>query len=178
MRVTPGTAPSTAWPALTPMEPLTLVQTAEACGRYRWVEQRLFEVTGAWARSAEDGGAQLYLHRWSRIHGWHAELWAARRPRGTVIDDVGDAPPPAGDPLRAAIDGLAERPARPAPAGAALAELTGAVLPGLAASYREHLRRAGPVADGPIMRVLALALADIEEEMAAGRTLAGWLDRP
>ena len=177
MRVSTATSPAAEQPALALAGPLTLVQTAQACGRYRWVEERLFEVTGAWAGTTEATRAQLFFHRWSRIHGWHAELWAARRPRGTVIDDVGDAPPGEGDLLRAAVERLGDLPAAAAAAGF-LAELTGAVLAPLAAAYRGHLRRTSPVADGPVMRVLAVALADAEEEMAAGRSLVRWLERP
>ncbi len=60
--------------------PLTLDQAAALAGRYRWVEQRLFELTGSWAPAAAAPAAGVLLDALSLQHAWHAELWAERLP--------------------------------------------------------------------------------------------------
>lgn len=166
---------------------LTLHQAADLVGAYRWVEQRLFAVTGRWASDpAMTPAGQVHLFEASSQHAWHAELWAERLPVLAGMDPEALTRPvgPVVGPLMAALE--AEAPeageagtGHAAPAAlSAVARLAGlhrVVLPALVTSYRRHLPRTVPVADGPVTRALQLALADLEEEQAAGEVLLGTL---
>lgn len=154
---------------------LTLHQAATLVGAYRWIEERLFALTGRWSgQAAMTPPTQVLLFEASRQHGWHAELWAARLPLVAGID-AGALIRPAGPtlaPLLAALEGETS-PAR------RLAGLHRVVLPRLATTYRRHLDRVVPVADRPVARVLRLVLADLDDQRAAGAAVLGeLLDTP
>jgi hypothetical protein len=145
---------------------LPLFSAAAVVGGYRWVEQRLFELTGRWAAEAPVPRVQVHLDEVSAQHGWHAELWADRLP---VLDGVdhGALTRPPDAAVEAVFDALGD------PSGGAdlLGRLAGVhrvVLPRLLASYELHLERTVPVSDGPVARVLRLVIADDRTAAAAG----------
>ncbi len=107
-----------------PLGALPLERAAELVGAYRWVERRLFELTGAWAAEADLPALQVHLDRVSTEHAWHAELWEDRLPvldgtdREALTRPVGPALGPLVDAL--AATGPHARPAgRPHPGGPA-----------------------------------------------------------
>jgi len=176
--------------------PLRLGQAAELHGAYRWIEHRLFELTGAWAAEAPLAEVQLHLDEVSGLHAWHAELWADRLPALDGVDHASLTRPlgPAVGPLLAALAGegselsgeTEEDPDEP-PVGAGsirgvLQRLTGlyrVVVPRLIVSYDRHLVRTSPVTDGPTIRALRLVLRDQHESWQAGELLIqGLLERP
>jgi hypothetical protein len=149
---------------------LSLREAAVRVGAYRWVERRLFELTGSWAAAPGlPDGPRLLLFEASAQHAWHAELWEARLPVLPGVDPelltrpVGRTV----EPLLAglspgAFDGDAETAGR-----RFLVGLARAVLPLLLVSYRRFGQRLVPVADGPAIRALTLVVRDENEEQGA-----------
>lgn len=159
---------------------LTIHDAAVRLGAYRWAEQRLFELTGAW--SAAPGlvdVARVHLFQASTQHAWHAQLWADRLPVLAGVDPEG-LTRPVGARAAALLDALepAEVP-EPSPGAVVgrgvlfVAALTVEVLPRLLGSYRGFGRRLVPVTDGPSIRALTLVVRDVEEELAAAGALLG-----
>jgi hypothetical protein len=167
---------------------LELRRAAELIGGYRWLEHRLFEITGVWSALAHDPLVRLHLFEASHQHAWHAELWADRlpvlagvdpelltkppEPAGAVLATLAGNGPPSGQP------GSSWSPAEEGgsaigPRGALprLAGLYRVVMPRLVVSYGRHLAAASPVTDGPVIRALRLILADEVEDWHAGERL-------
>lgn len=153
---------------------LPLRLAASLYGSYRWVEQQLFELTGAWAAEAWVPAVAVHLDQVSAEHGWHAELWRDRLP---VIDgwDHGRLTRPLTPGLARLFEVLATAGGAPGSDGGATAERLGAlhrvVLPRLLVTYRRHLRMTAEVADGPVIRVLRLVRSDELESWEAGEGL-------
>lgn len=149
---------------------LTLEQAAVRHGAYRWVEQRLFELTGAW--SAAPGladGARIACFEASAQHAWHAELWDARLPVLSGVDPEEMARPvgPAVAPLLESLEPGAWEGDEEAAGRRFLVGLSRVVLPLLLGSYRRFGEGLVAVADGPAIRALTLVVRDEEEELAS-----------
>jgi hypothetical protein len=169
---------------------LRLFELAPVLGCYRWIEQRLFELTGAWASEVPVPEAQLHLHDVSRQHAWHADLWAERLPVLDGMDPWVLTRPlgPAVGPLFAALAGAeSPNPSAPQPPPGSdgrgvvqrLAGLYRVVLPRLLTTYQLHLARTVRVTDGPVIRALRLVQRDELEACAEGeRLLQRVLARP
>lgn len=147
---------------------LPIHRSAQLLGGYRWIEHRLFELTGAWAAQAPLPEVQVYLDETSAAHAWRAELWADRLPvldgldPDTLTVPFGPAVTPLFDALAGEeTEGVVQR----------LAGLCRVVLPRLAVTYGTHLARATPVSDGPVIRVLRLARRDVVESWLAGEAV-------
>ena len=140
-------------------EGLTLERAGQRLGAYRWLEWRLFEVTGRWALDDGCAPAQLFFDRLSAEQAWHAELWAERLPvlAGVDPDELTRPPSPSAGELLVRLEALT-----PDAAGTAgrLVALARVVLPRLVVTYRIHLERSGVAAEGPVRRALRLVLAD------------------
>jgi hypothetical protein len=134
-------------------------------GAYAHVEQRLFQILGGFAADPAWPGAALFFSARSAEHGWHAGLFAALVPRLPGFDT--DALASGGPRADEALDALAAA----ADPDRRLEALVGRLYPALLAGYRDHLERAAPVADAPVMRALRLAVADTEGGVSAGRAL-------
>ncbi len=148
---------------------LRLQEAALRHGAYRWVEHRLFELTGSWAAApGVPDDARLFLFEASAQHAWHAELWEARLPKLAGVDRDRLTRPVGGavGPLLAslapgAFDGDDETAGR-----RLLVGLARVVLPLLLVSYRRFGQRLLPVSDGPSIRALTLVVQDEEGELA------------
>lgn len=142
-------------------------------GAYAHVEQRLFRTLGAFAADPAWPGAALYFSARSAEHGWHAGLFAALVPRlpGFDAEAVLASGGPGADDALDALAAVADPDGR-------LEALVGRLYPALLAGYRDHLERAAPVADAPVMRALRLAVADTEAGVSAGRALLARRGRP
>ncbi|MDQ4131757.1 MAG: hypothetical protein M3179_00785 [Actinomycetota bacterium] len=139
-------------------------QAARLAGHCRWFEMRLFEVLGGWAEAEDDPRAKLLLRAHSFRHAWHAELWERRLPVSGPLEGS-TLTVPASEEVSAVLEGLTAALSR----SAGIERLSGlyrVVVPRLVETYTEHLERAGPVTEGPILRWLPLLVAD---EVAAGR---------
>ncbi len=99
---------------------LDLLAAAEMIGGYRWLEHRLFEITGAWSAQAHDPGVRLHLFEASHQHAWHAQLWADRLPQLDQLDPEALSVPygPAAGSLIDALGAVGSSAAPPTPARA------------------------------------------------------------
>ncbi|HVX20721.1 MAG TPA: hypothetical protein VHB02_05185 [Acidimicrobiales bacterium] len=147
--------------------PLTLEQSAALAGAYRWAEERLFRLAGAWAADPAPAAVQVHLDEVSGQHAWHAQLWADRLPVLDWFDqDAATAPlGPVAGPLLAALAAL---PADPA---ARMAGLYRVVVPRLVVGYDRHLARTAAATDGPVVRALRLVRRDQVDAWRAGEAL-------
>jgi hypothetical protein len=198
-----GAAPGTEAASVEP--PLTLGQAAARHGAYRWIEQRLFELTGAWSADQALGSAlQVHLFAASAQHAAHAVRWYDRLPVLATVDRDALTKPlgPALGPLVARLEeGAPEWPPGAGGAGSRarggasqngppaasqdapvagvqfVAGLYRVVLPGLVASYRAHLLRLSPVADEPSRQTVAEVLRAEEAELATAARLLELDDR-
>jgi len=140
-------------------------ELARLVGAYCWVEERVFEVTGAWAARPADDAPGPSLRVWcaaaSRRHGELAQAWADRLPVRAGVDPTALVTAPDAT-LARALDRLAVVPDD----RAGLTMLVGTVLPRLAAAYGAHLGAASPVCEAPVVEVL----------VRAGRALAGEIE--
>jgi len=96
-------------------------------------------------------------------HAWHAELWHGLLPSVPHLH-APDLVTPADSATTDQIDSLTA-------ATGTVERLSGlyeVVLPGLIATYSDHLERSTPVTDGPTIRALRLVLADEEEDARTG----------
>jgi hypothetical protein len=161
---------------------LPLEVQARVIGSYQWIERRLFEVLGGWVVSEPVPEARLMFDVYSQQHAWHAELWAERLPVLDTVDQATLTLPPnvEVDRLLGMLAGGV--PGQAPAAGGTLLRLVAmarVVLPRLVAGYGLHLRRAAPVADGPVVRSLRLVARDEIEAWQATETLVQTLvDRP
>jgi hypothetical protein len=148
-------------------------ELAGLIGCYCWVENRIFELAGVWATATDGGpwsGLEPAQRVWcagvSRRHGLLAERWAERLPVRAGVDGAALVTAPAG-PLAGDLDTLAGA----ADARIGLAAMVDALLPCLRAVYAVHLGTASPVAEAPVLEVLAGAGGDLAAEIRGGRTL-------
>ncbi len=155
---------------------LRLQEAAVRHGAYRWVERRLFELTGSWASAPGlPDEARVLLFEASAQHAWHADLWRSRLPLLAGVDHERLT-----RPIGAAVEPLLESLAPDAWHGGEetagrrfLVGLVRVVLPRLLVSYRRFAERLQPVADGPAIRALTLVVRDEEEEVAAAEAVVG-----
>jgi hypothetical protein len=158
-------------------------ELAGLVGVYCWVENRIFEVSGAWATEPghepdnhesdngdRDGGLEPALRVWcagvSRRHGLLASRWAERLPVRAGVDGAALVTAPAG-PLAGALGAMAATPE----ARAGVETLVQSVLPRLRAIYGLHRRTASPVSEGSVLEVLAVAQQDLTAEINTGGAL-------
>jgi hypothetical protein len=166
-------------PAVAGTEWRGIDELARLIGAYCWVENCVFEVTGAWATRSGDG-LEPALRVWcagvSRRHGLLAGRWAERLPVRAGVDRDALVAAPVG-PLAGALEGLAAAP----DAGVGVATLVEVVLPCLRTVYAAHRRTAPPVSQGSVLEVLWAAQQDLAAEIGSGRALvhgsAGGLTR-
>jgi hypothetical protein len=148
-------------------------ELAELIGTYCWLENRIFEINGAWATSANagpSGGLEPALRVWcagvSRRHGLLAFRWAERLPVRAGVDRYALVTAPAG-PLAGGLDALADA----SDARVGVATMVESVLPRLQAVYGVHGQTASPVSEGSVLEVLAAAHRDLAAEIGGGRAL-------
>jgi hypothetical protein len=165
--------------------PLPLINAAALVGEYRWIENALYRLLGEWVTDMPIAAVQVHLDGQSMRHAWHADLWAERLPvlNGSDPDGltvpsaptialfaalVGATPPTEGpgSSWPPADDELSRPGALPRLAG-----LYRVVLTRLVTSYERHVRMAGAVTDGPVLRALRLVLNDEIEDWRAGERL-------
>ncbi len=143
--------------------------TARRMSHYRWMEERLFEVMGAWATAVPEPAVKRYLATQCHRHSWHASLWQERLPvlSGVAVDE----PMPMPD---ASLITFIEALASPVGPDTTIEKLAGAcrvLLPRLVAAYQTHLVSTDQLIDGPTHRVLTLALRDEQEGWQEGELL-------
>lgn len=133
---------------------------------YQAVEQRLFEVLGAFAAAEVVPEAAVLFDALSQQHAWHAGLFAEQVP---LLPSPAGAPAP-GDPAPGALTAL-DRLGRLDGAPARLAGLARVVLPRAVAGYRRHLGAARSPSDAPVARALRLVARDEVEALLEAEQL-------
>jgi hypothetical protein len=150
-------------------------ELAALVGAYCWLEQRIFEVTGAWATGsapADGDGAEVRV--WSaatsRRHGDLAGRWADRLPvRAGVDSSALVTAPGAPGGVAEALEGLAAEK----DLAAGVAAMVETVLPWVGGVYGSHLAVATPVSEASVMEILVEARRDGSAEITGGRRLLG-----
>jgi hypothetical protein len=148
---------------------LTLGESARRFVRYAWIEARLFEVVGRWAGDTDDRAARPVFAANAAHHAWRSGRWRERAPVGRGLpaewstSDIDTAD------LAALVDGLAALGPDETVERVRAEYLV--VLPYLETTYREHLGRLVPISDGPTMRVIRQVIADVVDDLAAGKHL-------
>jgi len=167
---------------------LTLADAGALVGGYRWMEHRLFRITGSWAATCTDPAVQLHLLESSHQHAWHARLWADRLPALDHVDPEALTAPfgAAARPLFDAVETLPGTLLSPDAPGTRSGSIGGSVdpldvrrlsalyrvtVPRLIATYGRHLARASAVTEAPTIRALRLVLRDEMESWQAGEAL-------
>ncbi|HEX5366429.1 MAG TPA: hypothetical protein VFW63_07185 [Acidimicrobiales bacterium] len=147
----------------------TIEQSGRRIGGHAWVAMRLFEALGRWSGVVEDARLRAVLATASRRFGWQAELWHRLLPAvphlpsaALVAADADTAGLPA---VLASLDA--------APDGERAAVVADEVLPWLAERLEAHRAVTTPLADGPTVRVLELALAEVGRSRDA---LSTWVE--
>jgi hypothetical protein len=160
----------------------TIGELAARVGGYCWVENYLFEVTGAWAGVADhespwDADFRVFFAAASLQHADLAARWRDRLPVRAGIDRDALVVPPAGA-LASHLHAL--------DAGTGFEKLLALVrgyLPHLVRGYSQHLAVANPASDAPVMAVLGEARRTGSDEMGRGQFLfdegvrRGWFGR-
>jgi hypothetical protein len=147
-------------------------ELAGLVGAYSWVENRIFQISGAWASGTDAPGAALdpALRVWSAAvstrHGAWAARWAERLPVRAGVDRAALVTAPDG-PLAGALDALAATP----DVQGGVKVLVQTVLPRIGGVYKAHLSTASPVGEAPILEVLLGAHRDLAGEIGSGRFL-------
>jgi hypothetical protein len=153
-------------------------ELAGLVGAYCWVEECIFEVSGAWASAVRpgsddgvpEGELDPALRVWcagvSRRHGLLAARWAERLPVRAGVDRTALVTAPVG-PLAGALGAMAATPH----ARVGVETLVQFVFPRLRAVYGLHRRTASPVSEASVLEALAAAQGDLTAEMRSGRAL-------
>ncbi|HXZ83216.1 MAG TPA: hypothetical protein VED84_05655 [Acidimicrobiales bacterium] len=148
-------------------EPLTLEETADLLGRYRYVELTLFTRLGARAPACGDAKLVVYLAGASRAHGFRAALVESLIPVASGLPDAAALTRSPGRHCDEALDVLDG----PGDDDELLDALVACVYPAMAAAYAEHLVAAPGPADPATRRTLHRVLADLDDVTTEGREL-------
>jgi hypothetical protein len=144
--------------------PLTLIESADLLGRYRYVELATFAALGERAKSAESAGVQRFLAGASLGHGWRARIVEERLPVSVGLPGTEAStrsPSPFVDQAIAVLVG-------PGPDGDLLEALLGAFYPAMLVAYDARIALAAPAPDGPIVRALGRIRHDLATVTAEG----------
>lgn len=155
-------------------DPLTFLESSRRLGAYLWIESRLYEVVGSWAREAPEPEAKVLFDLLSSHHSWRADLWAGHMPRLKEIDlaELVRAPTPALEETLNWLEAPSETAGGVTPRGGSgeteslMIAHGRVILPRLAAVYRRHLARTSPASDAPLIRSLNIAASDISDDWA------------
>jgi hypothetical protein len=155
----------------------TIEELAALVGAYCWIEQRIFEVTGAWATGPgpmDDDIAELrvWAAATSRRHGTLAGRWAERLPARAGVEPASLVTAPSGPAGVAEAFGELGGTKELAAGAAALVET---VLPWVGGVFSSHLAVAIPVSEASVMEVLVEGRREASAEIRGGRTLLGRL---
>jgi hypothetical protein len=143
----------------------TIEELAQLCGRYCWVETRLFELTGQWAGGSGPAEWRVFCSVASGGHAALATEWRDRLPVRAGVDQEALLLPPPG-PVAATIEGL-----HGLAIGEGLPLVINDVLPDLVTGYRTVFDQASPVREAPVMALLVRAATRHAEVAARGRSL-------
>ncbi len=140
--------------------------TARYAAHFQWIEEQIFEILGGWSVSLTEPEAKLLVARHAAHHGWHAQLWAERRPNLREAS-IGD--PESADWLD--LIGGVQAGSGEYSSILKLAGMYRVLLPRLTAQYSNVLASTAEVADKPVIRTIQLVMADEREDAQEGKIL-------
>ena len=158
---------------------MNLLESAEALGALRGVELACFARLGERARRVAIPSCALWAASASRAHAWRASLLEGLLPVSAGLPGLAELTVVPDGPLGVAL-------ARALPVGASapvgregpdedgpslIADLTAHLYPLLLTGYLRRLEAATPAADGPVVRILGRAVADLEVVQAEAALL-------
>ena len=142
----------------------TLTDSSRRIARARLLEERCFEILGAWVATCTDPEVKLCFARQSHHHAWHAELF------GRVLTDANGFEPASAEPdptVAEFLDVLASA-SGPVDRLAGMFELW---VPRTVATYERWLDGVDPVREAPLARWLTFVVSDEKADLAEGRAL-------
>jgi hypothetical protein len=148
-------------------DPLTLLETADLLGRYRYVELLAHHRIGLRAGQCTDASICVYLESASAAHGFRAELFEARLPVSVGLPGISECTRSPHRSVDVAFDLLVASETD----SDVVAVLLGEVYPAMAGALKSHLVMMSPYCDPPIRRAVRRALADLLEVCAEGESL-------
>jgi hypothetical protein len=138
--------------------PLTLLESADLTGRYRYVELALFAALGAVVTRCESPAAAGYLAGAARAHGYRARLFEEQLPVSLGLPGIEES---TRSPHHA-FDGAVTALVAPGPDAALHTALLGVVYPAMLAGYEARVACGAMAADAPLLRTLRRAIGDLE----------------
>ena len=146
---------------------LSLTESADLLGRYRYAELSLFHALGRRATTAIDPAAVTYLAGAARAHAWRARLVEERLPVSLGLPGTEASTRSPGAPF----DEMVELLGAPGPDEALLSSVVLVLYPAMTASYQAHLAVTRPAPDPPVARMLGRVLGDLDVVRREGETL-------
>jgi hypothetical protein len=147
----------------------TVEETARRVGHYKWIEMKLFEITGAWLAIVPELEAKYRLGLHCYQHAFHSEQWARRLPELREMNPQRLTTAP-NEAFERFVDALAS-PQEPDLSIEKLVGLYRVLLPHLIATYTFHLNNTATITDAPTVRALELCLRDDIEQWREGEML-------
>ncbi len=143
-----------------------LASVVARLGAYTWFEARLFEIIGGWIQGTRELNAKLLLGVEAPKHAWHAELFEgliSEVPGFTASERIG----PPSSAFERFVDELGS-PLTPEQTIERLVGIYRVAIPMLFETYTADLAALSPMSNGPLIRVLKLVLADLDESRTIG----------
>ena len=143
---------------------LTAGESVERMARYCRVEQMLFGMLGGWSADLTEPDAKLVMLSTADHCAWRAKRWDELLPTAPPGPDAFLTPTAAeSEAFSLTADLVRDSQV------ARMVVAYDALLPRLRQAMTGHLERTTAVADGPVQRILAIAITDIENDLAASK---------
>lgn len=142
---------------------ITAGESVKRMARYCRIEQMLFGMLGRWSADLTEPTTKLVTLSAADHCAWRAKRWFELLPTAPPGPDAFLTPTAAEREAFGLVSDLV--------ADSQAARMVAAydvLLPGLRQAMVGHLERTSAVADAPIQRMLAIAITDIENDLAAG----------
>ncbi len=142
---------------------LTAGESVERMAAYCRVEQMLFGLLGSWSVEVEVPAAKLALLTAADHSAWRAKRWFEMLPTAPPGPDAFLTPTSVERDVFALVADLVGTSQ-----GARMVVTYNHLLPGLRDAMSSHLEATTAVADGPVRRLLRIALTDISTDLGDG----------
>jgi len=144
------------------MEFLTAGESVDRMASYCRVEQLLFGLLGGWATDVSEPIAKLALVATADHCAWRSRRWFEMLPTAAPGPDSFLIPTDTEREVFALITDLVG-----SSQGVRMAVAYDEMLPALRGAMVDHLERTSAVADGPVRRLLGIAITDISNDLEA-----------
>ncbi|MCX6511339.1 MAG: hypothetical protein NT081_11100 [Actinobacteria bacterium] len=142
------------------MEFITAGESVDRMASYCRVEQLLFGLLGAWAADVSEPAAKLSLVATADHCAWRSRRWFEMLPTAAPGPDAFLTPTDNEREVFALVADLVR-----SSQGARMVLAYDELLPALRGAMVDHLERTTAMADGPVRRLLAIAITDISNDL-------------